>query len=202
MRNRVSGSLAALTGVAMLVAGCGGDDPTGPGSDLSQAEAMELFGEILSAVFLVGAGAAPALPPEGVALAPQTLTINQSAPCAGGGSIAVTGTYTYDVDTSSNGSFTYNIVESPSDCAVATSTGQTYRVDGNPNIQMAGSYSVAGGAPVGVFGMTFTGGMSWTATNGGVSGSCTVDLTYSFDWEGQHGSVKGHMCGYAIDTQY
>lgn len=194
------GGWTVLTSLVFLTAGCGDDeggDPTAPESDLTQAEALEIFGEVMGAVFSVGLGA-PA--PVGTPLAQQTITINESAPCEGGGTIDLTGTFDYDVDQAGNGTYGYNLVQTPNNCGVATSSGASYTVNGNPNIQMNGSYTIASGAPVGAFGMTFTGGMSWVG--GGESGSCTIDLTYSFNWTAGSGTVQGTMCGYSLNTTY
>lgn len=200
MRNRVGSSLLVLA-FGGLAFGCGGNDSTGPEeSTLSQAEAMQVFGEILSAVFSVGAGA-PAQHTPGPAATPTTLTVDASSPCSGGGAIAVTGQYAWDFDQNGNGSYTYDIVETPNACGVTAASG-SYLVNGHPNIHMSGSYSTASYQPTGSFQMTFEGGMSWSTSSGGGTGSCSISLNYDLAWSTSHGSVTGSICGYTINQSY
>ena len=201
MNGRASCALAVTLAASLLASGCGDSDPTDPGDTLTQVEAMEVFNEILTAIFTVGASA-PAAPADGPAGVPSTFTVTVSSPCDAGGSLNLTGTWVADVDASYNGTYSYDIVETPVSCGITTTSGSSYRVDGNPNIHFAGSYTIAGAQPTGIYNMTFDGGMVWTATDGGFNGSCVIDITYAFDWQTYQGSMVGSICGYAINQQF
>jgi hypothetical protein len=192
----------SLLATTLLTPACGSDNPANPQNNLSQVEAIAVFSEIMTAVFSVGFGGDIALAANAPAISADVIAINESAPCDGGGSIDLTGTISSTFGQSQSGSYSYTIVETPDDCVVTTGSGTSYRVNGNPNIQMAGSYNFVGGVPTGVFAMTFTGGLSWLATNGGASGSCAMNLSYSLDWQTSTGSVQGSICGYDVSQQY
>ena len=196
-------SFAAPFGVIALAASCGGDGgPTEIENNISEAEAMAVFAEVLSAVFTVGFSTGSSVADGQAGAASDEIIIDATAACDGGGTIAVSGRFAFDIDGQGSGSGSYDLTETPSDCSVTTGTGVTYRVNGDPNIHMAGSYSYSQGAPQGTFDMSFSGGLNWTATNGGASGSCRMDLVYAFDWGTSHGSVTGTICGYEINQQY
>ncbi len=201
MKRRISSSVAALLVGALSLTGCGSDG-TGPGNNLSQAEAMMVFSEILSAISVVGFDQGAAA--DGIGALVTTITINESAPCNGGGVIEVVGSLKADTDDFGNGSYEYTFVETPVNCVVSTGSGASYRVNGSPNIQMSGAYDFAfnNNQLSGHYDWRFSGGMSWTALNGGANGSCTMDLVYKLNLGISSGSVTGHICGHNVTQQY
>jgi hypothetical protein len=206
---RVLSSASALLLGAFLATGCGSDS-TGPSADLTAEESLEVFGEVLAAVFAVGFGDGGGSPQmlaatgaSGADLAAALVeTINETVPCEGGGSITVQGTIDDDTDENGNGTFTFNLTETLNNCGIQTESGQSYRVNGAPHIQMAGAMTFTEEGPAGPFTMSFNGGLAWTSTSGGRSGTCSLNLNYSIDMSTFVGSVQGSICGHAVNETF
>lgn len=204
MKNRL-GKVLAVVLVPLFFAACGSDskgplDPGGGGNQLSREETLEVFFEILGAIGEIGIGfdAAPA----GVAAAPiafATITFNETVPCENGGSIEVAGALTIDESMTMTGDFVYSLTETPKNCGITTESGNSYRVNGSPSLQVTGSAKFVDGEPVGAFDMSFTGGLSWVATSGGGSGSCAVNMKASLNMQTAEATVEGTICGYSYD---
>jgi hypothetical protein len=205
--------LAVLPLVAVLFTACS-DGPTEPQGSLTQAEAMAVFSEILSAVFQVDAGPAmsitapgaggplASLGPAPAAALSADVSIEEAVPCESGGSIAVDGTIEIDLDDNETGSYVFSFIQTPSGCVVPTEAGPSYLVNGSPNLQMSGEYNLVEGELAGDFTMSFSGGLSWSAVNGGANGTCTVNLDYVLAWSTLTGSAEGHICGHDISQQF
>lgn len=206
--------LAVLAAAAFLLAACG-DNPTEPNTGtLTQEEALAVLAEITSAALAVGEGPATSLShTEGAgfrasfAPAPASainldLDIDESVPCKNGGAIEVDGTLEINVDDEENGTWVYSFTQTPHNCVVVTEDGPSYKVNGKPNIQMLGTFAMSGGEPTGVSELSFVGGFAFDATNGGATGSCTLNLTFLLNWATMVGTAQGFICGYDIDEQF
>lgn len=203
-----SSRAAVVVAAAFVVGACG--DSTGPTSNLTQAESMAVFNEVLAAIFAVGLGGGGS--PEASAtyavaadrmLALAAEVIDETVPCEGGGSIRVHGSITDQTDANGVGSFDFSLTETPNNCGVVTESGRTYRVNGNPNIHMTGAMSFDEEGPTGPFTMSFHGGLAWTATSGGSgSGSCSINLDYTIDMTTFQGTVVGGICGHAVNQTF
>lgn len=205
-----SSSLAALAMAAFLAAGCSDSGTEPVNENLSEEEAVAVFSEILGALFEATGGAmggeggqfSAALLPDPASAVLVDITLDESVPCENGGTIRVNGSIEMDVDENEDGTYSYTVVQTPSDCEIVTEQGSRFRVSGQPSIQMSGGFTIAGEEPVGLFAMAFTGGLRWNAVNGGGAGSCTIDLDYGFDMETLTGTAEGRICGYDIDEQF
>jgi hypothetical protein len=189
--------LFALTaGLAFVATACGDDDPTGTGTNsgdpLTTQEALDVYAQLNLAVSqaLGGAVPGPAATP-GAAMDPIPTV---SADCPYGGSVTVSG----DVDASdfgqNGGSLSFTFTESISGCKVM-SGGNTFTVDGDPNISISGdidvtlsnqNYSLSGTYDL-------DGGFSYTSDDGR-SGSCAMDVSVDYGTF----SVSGSICGQSI----
>jgi len=194
-----SGLAAAL---ALGLAACG--DFTSSGDPLSESEAADLAAEIVEGGF-VGFGAQGAAPQgaPGEAAARVTITLNDTAPCDGGGTVAVAGTMTADVNqTTGAGTFEFNYSVAPSACQVTTSGGKTFTLTGDPNIQVQGNFNWSETSADGS--LTYDGKFKWTSSDGR-SGACGVNLEATYDFNfGTTGSsgtatLSGSVCGVTVN---
>ncbi len=209
MRRR-SSPIAAVAMATFLVAGCS-DSATEPeNNNLTQEEAIAVFGEIVGALFEAAGGAmandggqfSAALMRDPASAMVVDIDLDESVPCTNGGTIRVNGSIEMDVDENEDGTYTYTFVQTPENCVVTTEQGSSFRVSGQPSIQMSGSFTILDDEPVGLFEMAFAGGLRWNAMNGGDNGSCTVDLDYGFNMATLKGTAEGRICGYDIDEQF
>lgn len=186
-----AGRITAFLMVASLVvAGCGGDGLTEVvDDDLTPQESLEIFGELMEAIFAGVGSTASARLPDGLAAATQTFTTTSSCPL--GGAVSQTITVTDNLNDNGTGTITYSAVQTPNDCSVETSSG-TYEVNGAPNLTWGGSIQFTDGEPSDDFTWTLTGGYDFTGTKNGV---CQVDLTYEFNIQTGSGTMTGTMCG-------
>lgn len=199
-------SMRALSGLAAALAlglaACG--DFTSSGDPLSESEAAELAEEIVEGGF-VGFGAQGAAPmgAPGETAARVTVTLNESAPCDGGGTVGVNGSMTADVNqTTGAGTFEFNYAIAPSGCQVTTSGGKTFTLTGDPNITVQGNFNWTETHAEGS--LTYDGKFKWTSSDGR-SGACGVNLeaSYEFNWgtTGSSGSasLSGSVCGVTVN---
>lgn len=187
-------SLVAAVAVAVAVAACGDDDPTGinSGDELSQDEIQE----VLLALF--GAFGAVNIAPAGVGPAAVSVSesFNLSAPCEGGGNIAASGSVSGDFDEVS-GAFdvSYALDMDPQGCVVPTTDGSV-TMNGDPALRLDMDY-VGSQTQISLTG-SYSGGISFTAS-GGRSGSCAFDVDFDADIDLQGTSsttsASGTICG-------
>jgi hypothetical protein len=166
-----------------MAVGCGDDNGGSEQVELSQAEQGELFlaiSEVFEEIALNPVSAARANPGLSLSVAALLVDIDETVSCPQGGNTAVTGTVdegttsaSFDVDFDFNDcqsrEFTINGLLNYGGTASETETSVSL------DLTMDGSLSVL--------------------TPSGASGSCTMDLTYSFDFDFNSGAVSGSASG-------
>jgi hypothetical protein len=116
--------------------------------------------------------------------------ISYSGPCSAGGTIAISGDISGNLNTSGTGDFGTQITVTPTNCAVA---GTTF--NGDPAVTIGGQISLTDeniSYPI-----TFTegGGISYGPNP---SGSCQLNVTYSFA-SNLTCTVTGTVCGQSVN---
>lgn len=197
--------IAVVAVFAALTAACGGSDATEPEeAALDQVAGMQIASTLMSEIITIGfsalaGGDAPAGAVRGelrsALSAGGLVPISQTVPCQGGGTIGVTGSYTNTLGNAGTGNVAFDLRQVPNNCVMSTSQGP-YTVNGNPDFTITGDLSVTTWN-LGVFHFTYGGGFRWSGRGG--SGSCSIDLTYNFNYGTSTFSANGHMCGYVIN---
>jgi len=206
MQTQLKGGVAVMVAVAIAAPGC--SDSTGPGGLSPQAsmeiattlmfEIIDLGFSALGGSFDPAAGPVMAAELRAAAAAASQTTISESVPCEAGGTIVVEGTHTADISDQGSGSVSFNLSQRPVACVMSTSSG-AYTVNGNPALTIEGSLTTAAWN-LGVFTMAYGGGFRWNGRGG--SGTCTMDLTYHFDYTSYVFSGSGHICGHAVSYSH
>lgn len=196
MRLTRPGRHALAFTLALGLAACGDDDPTGPGTDeLSEAEAVVMMEALVEAggfgmASSGGSGVA------GAFAAPQTFPLDLTEDCPDGGSVAVVGEITVDDVT---GQIAVDLNQTHQSCsATAGATGEVWTFNGNPGIGLEMSL-IATETTFELDG-TQQGGIAWS--QGGRSGACSIDVTWNFSGSQTAntfaGSVSGSVCGHDV----
>jgi hypothetical protein len=202
------GLAAALSAMVTLTA-C--SSFTASGDPLNETEAGELAGMMVGQGFPgtggVGAGAPTA--PGGVAASPNapavkvTVKVDDSAPCQGGGTVALAGSLTMDVnEIAKTGSVEYSFTLTPTGCKATTQAGKTFTLNGDPNLKGEGKLdwqaTSIGGA------IKYSGKFKWEASDGR-TGVCGVDLTGDFNLSttdvggNASANLTGTVCGINVN---
>lgn len=183
------------------------DSATGPtGDELTEEESAQM----MEAYTAMSAFAAPPTEPEqqasvapGASLASQVVTLSfsfdEERPCPEGGSVDLSGSVEGEVDTeTSEGAFDFSYSLSPTGCvATHQESGRTFTFDGDPDVDITMELSVTSTS------VTATGShqgrIAWESE--GESGSCPLDITFSFSGAetALSGSVSGSVCGHAVE---
>lgn len=125
-------------------------------------------------------------------------TFERTRACPMGGSVTVTGTVERAIDRATqSGTLAVNATRVENACAVQQRNGITVTITGKPNTSLTVTQSFNKGVP-GVLTQTQKGAFSWTRSNG-KSGTCTLELTSTFDPATRSVSIKGTFCGRAVD---
>ena len=201
----IPATLAALA--ALTVAACAqspaGVDPGG----LSAADAAALapeydqLGDVMfdgfgAPSYSAGAdGAAPSFAAQTV-----TTTFTRTRTCPGGGDVTVAGTIVNTWDREARtASHDYSAIRTENDCVLPARRGEgTITIDGNPNTAITSHWSIANGVP-GVRTRTAKGSFTWTRSTG-QSGTCTVDLTATWNPATHTYTLQGTFCNRTIDV--
>ena len=194
------GLAAALSAMVTLTA-C--SSFTASGDPLNESEAGELAGAMVGQGFpgTGGAGAAAPAVPGGVAASPRapagkiTVGIDDSAPCQGGGTVALSGNMTLDLNqTAQTGSVDYNFTLTPAGCKVTTQAGKTFTLTGDPNLKGEGTLDWQTASIGGT--IKYSGKFKWEASDGR-AGECGVDLSGNFNLatSGVGGSANAGLTG-------
>jgi hypothetical protein len=198
----VPGTLVLLA----FAAACG-DSPAGPGSDdaFTRSDANQLAPdyEEMSGVMFEGV-AAPSFSVAadgGAALAVSTVTttFTRTRTCPKGGSVTLAGTIvaTRDPETKT-ASHQYNATRTEAACAFQARNGTaTVTINGNPNVAIASNQTWSNGTP-GVRTTTHKGNFSWSRSTG-QTGTCTVDLTATWNPATKTRTLKGTLCNQTVD---
>nr|MDQ3388209.1 hypothetical protein [Gemmatimonadota bacterium] len=79
-----------------------------------------------------------------------------------------------------------------------THHGVTITTNGNPNVALKANHKMVNGALSGLQTQTQKGGFTFS-TSDGRSGSCTIDITSTFDPATRTHTLKGTTCGRTVD---
>lgn len=115
--------------------------------------------------------------------------LSYSGSCPQGGTINVTGDFSFILNDSGNGSDNSTLTITPTSC---DASGVTF--SGNPNITLATQVSFQDFAVVYPFTLTETGGISYGPNP---SGSCTVNATLTITSD-QTCTISGSICGQSL----
>lgn len=192
--------------LAFGLAAC--SDFTSSGDPLSETEAAELA-EALVAEGFAGFGSFGAAPmgAPGESAERVTITLDDTAPCEGGGTVTLKGSMTADFNqTTGAGTFEFNYTVAPSGCEVATSGGKVFTITGDPNIKATGDFSWSETSTGSSFegSLTYEGKFKWESSDGR-AGACGVDLKANYDFNisgtGSSGSatLSGSVCGVTVN---
>jgi hypothetical protein len=193
--------------LAALAVGC--SDFTSSGDTLPEADAAELAEVLVETGFVGfegGAGAPQAVAGAEASPTPFSFTINESGPCEGGGTMAINGSASGNIDAEAGtGQLGYTYTLTPNGCQVTTQSQKTFTITGDPNIEVTGDLDLSQTAFVFEFG--YNGRFAWTEANAG-EGVCAIDLTANFDMTldetsgeptSMTANMQGTVCGYNIN---
>lgn len=204
-RVRVLSGLSAA--VAIGLTAC--SDFTSSGDPLSEGEATELAEVLVGQGFagFSGFGAAAPMGAPANTDAKVTISIDDSGPCEGGGTVALAGSMTVEAnDAGTSGTLTFNYTVAPAGCEVTTTGGQVFTLTGDPNIKATGDFTFSGTDTGGAFegSLNYDGKFAWESSDGR-SGACGVNLkaeyNFSFSGTGSSGSatLTGSVCGVTVN---
>ena len=206
MMNRKNRSALALLTVTALAA-CGDSGTDIIGGDLTQTEAEELGGVVLTAVFSTsGSVPSPASAPMGPQLTPFTFAaqIDDVFPCQGGGTVDVAAQIEISGDDTQPeaASMEYQMTQIHSDCIVTSENGNTFTLNGNPSMNVAFSVNVDGQGTA-EWGGSIQGNVEWVTASR--SGSCFVELEFAGTAQGSGATtaeMTGSVCEFSIDHAF
>jgi hypothetical protein len=125
-------------------------------------------------------------------------TFERTHSCPAGGSVTVSGSVERTIDRATlTGTLAVNAKRVENACAVQQRNGVTVTITGQPHTVMTVTQSFNKGVP-GVRTQTQKGAFAWTRSNGR-SGTCTIDLTSTFDPATRTATIKGTFCGRSVD---
>jgi hypothetical protein len=116
--------------------------------------------------------------------------ISYSGSCSAGGTIAISGDISGNLNTSGSGDFGAQITVTPTNCAVS---GTTF--NGDPAITIGGQISLTDDNVSYPINFTENGGISYGPNP---SGSCQLNVTYSFN-SNLTCTVTGTVCGQSVN---
>jgi hypothetical protein len=185
-----------LTLALALVVGACSDNPTDiiEGDALTQAEAAALAEVVAATLFSTWETASG--PPTAPARASGTFQFQDQLPCELGGSVAVSGSLSYNVDDESgDGTLNFSLTGVHSDCQGESQDGIALTLNGAPNI--TASFSVVSEGDAIAFSGGYDGAVEWAT--GEKSGTCSVDVDFSLTGnvatETGSASLQGRVCG-------
>jgi hypothetical protein len=173
----------ALT-LTLALTACGGDS-TGPQQSLmTNAQAIS----VSSALFVEVANAlASAHFSDGATTGQSALmmpTFTFSGNCELGGTVSGNGSYENNA---------YDLTYTPNNCKVAAEDNRTFVVNGDPNIHMSWTMPTSSTQNLSY---TVVGGFKWDG------GTCHLDYSATQNMSTGHGTIKGKMCDFTIDTTF
>ena len=202
------GLAAALSAMVSLTA-C--SSFTASGDPLNETEAGDLAGAMIGQGFpgTGGMGAPAPHAPGGVTASPTapagkiTLSIDDSAPCQGGGTVALAGSMSVDLNQiAKTGSVDYNFTLTPSGCKVPNQAGKTFTLTGDPNLKGEGKLDWQATSIGGT--IKYSGKFKWESSDGR-AGECGVDLSGNFNLASTgvggnaSASLTGTVCGISVN---
>ncbi|HSU14243.1 hypothetical protein [Longimicrobium sp.] len=193
----------ALAAVLALAACDRGITNAGTANQLSRSDAVALagdFGDQDGAMLDGFGGPAFSASPDGPSFATSTVTttFTRTRTCPQGGDVKLEGSLVRSWDRAAQtGSIQFTATRTEEACAF-NHNGATITVTGSPNTQLTASQSVTNGTP-GIRTATKKGSFTWTKSTGG-SGTCTVDVTHTWDPATHTLHVSGTLCRQTIDV--
>lgn len=118
------------------------------------------------------------------------IPITYSGACPNGGTIAVSGNFTYTLNSAGDGSDSTTLTVTPTNCVVSNTT-----YNGNPNVTVATQFSFQNDAPLYPITFTESGGISFGPNP---SGSCSLSVNVSVT-SATTCSVTGNICGQSVN---
>lgn len=192
-------ALALALGLAL---GACSDGPTDiiEGDPLTEAEAAALAEVVAGSLFTAWEGSASAAPARGPARASGTGQINDTFPCELGGSVAVAGSLSFDVDDDTgDGTIQFSVTTDHDDCAVESEDGIGFILNGAPNI--TASFAIVSEGSSLSFSGNYEGAVAWATDD--KSGRCSIEVDFdlSGDVTAETGSASltGRVCGVTFD---
>lgn len=184
---------------ALALAGCEGG-ATDPGdASLSATEAREVAaawdgvaGGVISQFLMAFQG-----------MGDPSATFKRQHACPGGGVSIVEGQRVITRDPATrSGSSQVNATRTDSACTIPARgrRGGTVTITGSPNIQLTANGTWTNGV-VGVHTHTQKGSFTWARSTGG-TGTCTVDLTGTFNSAAQTRTLTGTFCGRTVNISH
>ncbi len=135
-----------------------------------------------------------------VASEPVTVTFTRTQSCPKGGQVTVAGTTIRDVNRETRSMATEtSATKTHARCAVEGRNGVTITTNGNPNIALKATRKVVSGQPSGLQTSSQKGSFTYS-TSDGRSGTCTIDITSTFDPATKTHTIKGTNCGRTVDS--
>lgn len=195
-RSRIAG--AATLSLGLALGGCG--DSSGPSeATLDQAVSMELLSLMFEVSLGVGFGMVASVSADGAPaqLSLDTFTFDETVPCDQGGTMRVNGSVTSDINDAGTGSWDVEYTQTPNACRVATQQNGVFEMNGNPNITVAMASNSVNYEPVGDMTFEYSGGFRWNGQ--GQSGSCSMNVTYRFNFQTNAVRINGTMCGHNMN---
>jgi hypothetical protein len=206
---RIACAIAALTFISFVCITCGGSSH----NDLSQAQAQAISQEVFSALRsammtgLTAPGSAAATPPSLPEIVERTqaaqpsgcvisnsgescnIPITYQGACPKGGTISVSGDFTYTLDNSGNGSDSATLTVTPAACAVDDVT-----FNGNPSVTFSTTFNLQNNALAFPIMFSGTGGISYGPNP---SGSCSINVKGTASSLASC-SISGSICGRSV----
>jgi len=190
-------NVIGVTLCSVALAACGADGVTETTGDLlTDQEVTELFAALSTlggTILPVAAVTAPA-PVDGPQLAPVPVDegFNQSAACPNGGTVSISGNVKGTLDDETfDADLDFDLTQDFSGCGFTTASQVLFTVDGQPDIDIAGTMTISGDNVSGS--LSYQGGFAWEAEDGR-GGVCGVDFSVTFSTSSQSGSWSGRLC--------
>jgi hypothetical protein len=190
--------LAALTLAACDKSATGAADASALSPSEARALAADLGDQDGAMLDGVPGGSFDRLP-AGTAAATSTVTttFSRTRTCPAGGSVKLEGSMVHTGDPATRtGSLQFNATRTEAACAFSRN-GATLTINGNPSTAFTASQSWSNGTP-GVRTATKKGSFTW-ARSTGASGTCTVDVTHTWDPATKTLHVTGTFCNQTLD---
>lgn len=200
--------VVAITSLALVCAGCGGSSMS---HTMSRAQAQAVEQQIGSAVVVAMQSAAGGLPvpnaerhslAAGVKDLQQAtandctgtppnetcnIPVSSTAPCPGGGTVAVSGNFDFTLNNGS-GSDSTSLTITPTNCSVDNLT-----INGNPNVMLATTLNFQNSMIQFPVTLMESGGITFGPNP---SGSCSLNVTATVTANGC--TVSGTVCGQSV----
>lgn len=198
-----------LAGAALMLAAAACSDSTGTSNGITREDANQLAADMDAVATLgsadVGVGPSFSLGVDtngGAASVTAPIAIDNhftvTRQCPKGGQVVLDGQVTGTGDRTTHSlSLETNATRTDTECAFQTRRG-VLTLSGNPNITFNGKLNIVNGALSGLQTATHNGSFTWARR--GISGTCDVDLSSSYDPATHTATVTGTFCGFDVNV--